>query len=83
MRDYLDGNLSRNVINNRRLKDKILDYISGKKIFNSLRVDYEEGALFEKYNLEKDIKRSLRRKIWLKNGGYLIFDRTEAMTVID
>ena len=83
MRDYLDGNLSRIVINNQRLKDKILEYISGKKIFNRLTVDYEEGALFEKNNLEKDIKRSLRRKIWLKNGGYLIFDRTEAMTVID
>ena len=38
---------------------------------------------FEKYGLEKDIRKALRRKVWLKSGGYLIFDETEAMTVID
>jgi ribonuclease G len=39
--------------------------------------------LFEKYNLEKEIDKSLRRKIWLQSGGYLYFDKTEAMHTID
>jgi ribonuclease G len=83
LRDYLDGDTSRVIINNLRLKDKIADYIQKKNVNYGFTVQYDQGDLFEKYSLEKDIKRSLRRKVWLKNGGYLIFDVTEAMTVID
>ncbi len=83
LRDYLDGDTSRVIINNLRLKDKISNYMHNKNVPYGFSVQYDQGDLFEKYSLEKDIKRSLRRKVWLKNGGYLIFDVTEAMTVID
>lgn len=39
--------------------------------------------LFEKYNVEREIDKALRRKIWLPSGGYLFFDKTEAMYTID
>ncbi|EKE22180.1 MAG: hypothetical protein ACD_7C00028G0001, partial [uncultured bacterium] len=39
--------------------------------------------LFEKYNVEKEIDKALRRKVWLPSGGYLFFDKTEAMYTID
>lgn len=39
--------------------------------------------IFERFNVEKEIEKSLRRKIWLQSGGYLFFDRTEAMYTID
>ncbi|MGI6412965.1 MAG: Rne/Rng family ribonuclease [Syntrophomonadaceae bacterium] len=83
LRDYLDGDITRVVINNHQLVERIMSYLEKKKANLSFPVVFEEGDLFEKYGLEKDIKRSLRRKVWLKNGGYLIFDQTEAMTVID
>lgn len=44
---------------------------------------YKEYDLFEFYNVESAIKEALSRKVWLKSGGYLVFDYTEAMTVID
>jgi ribonuclease G len=40
-------------------------------------------ALFDKYNVEKELERSMKRKVWLKSGGYLIFDHTEALFAID
>ncbi|MEN6348560.1 MAG: Rne/Rng family ribonuclease [Syntrophomonas sp.] len=83
LRDYLDSSISRVSINNQRLKDRIASYVEKEKATSGILVQYVEGDLFEKYCLEKDIKRSLRRKVWLKSGGYLIFDKTEAMTVID
>lgn len=83
LRDYLDGKISQVIINNYKLKEKIISFLKKKKMTTNFVVRYEEGDLFEKYGLEKDIRRSLRRKVWLKNGGYLIFDQTEAMTVID
>ncbi len=39
--------------------------------------------IFEVYGVEKEIEKSLSRKVWLQCGGYLIIDQTEALTVID
>lgn len=83
LRDYLDSEISRVIINNERLKNKIMDFTKNKTYCTRILVQYEEGDLFDKYNLDKDIRRAVRRKVWLKSGGYLIFDATEAMTVID
>ncbi|MDD3268355.1 MAG: Rne/Rng family ribonuclease [Syntrophomonadaceae bacterium] len=83
LRDYLDCSISRVIINNPRLRERIIAYIDKQKAISGINVQFQEGDLFEKFGLEKDIRRSLRRKVWLKSGGYLIFDNTEAMTVID
>ncbi len=39
--------------------------------------------MFERFNVEREIDKALRRKIWLPRGGYLFFDKTEAMYTID
>lgn len=39
--------------------------------------------IFEKYRIDEQIHKALSRKVWLPSGGSLVFDRTEAMTVID
>ncbi|OGN65429.1 MAG: ribonuclease G, partial [Chlamydiae bacterium RIFCSPLOWO2_01_FULL_28_7] len=39
--------------------------------------------LFEKFGVEKEIDKALKRKVWLPSGGYLFFDKTEAMFTID
>ncbi|MGV8147091.1 MAG: Rne/Rng family ribonuclease [Alkaliphilus sp.] len=43
----------------------------------------DETDIFEKYDIEAQIARSLNRKIWLDSGGYIIIDSTEALTVVD
>lgn len=50
-----------------------------------LRIDYyrDKSPIFERFNVEKEIEKTLKRKIWLQSGGYLFFDRTEAMYTID
>ncbi len=45
---------------------------------------YEGGEpIFDKFNIEAQIERALDRKVWLKSGGYLVFDQAEALTAID
>jgi ribonuclease G len=44
---------------------------------------HRDEPVFEKYGVEREIDRALRRRVWLKSGGYLVVDRTEALTVID
>lgn len=43
----------------------------------------DKNPMFERFLVEKEIERALKRKIWLPSGGYLYFDRTEAMHTID
>jgi ribonuclease G len=39
--------------------------------------------VFERYKVELELSRALDRKIWLKSGGYIVIDETEALTAID
>jgi ribonuclease G len=49
------------------------------------RVHLYEGRepVFEARGIEKEIEKALRRKVWLKSGGYLVIDQTEALVSID
>lgn len=45
---------------------------------------YEEPKpLFDLYDIDLEISRSMDRKIWLKSGGYIVIDEAEALVVID
>lgn len=43
----------------------------------------ESTPLFEAYGIEADINRALDKKVWLRSGGHIIIETTEALTVID
>ncbi|HYR80248.1 MAG TPA: Rne/Rng family ribonuclease [Candidatus Dormibacteraeota bacterium] len=49
------------------------------------RVMLHDGSepLFDRFSIEPQIERALDRKVWLKSGGYLVFDQAEALTAID
>ncbi len=48
-------------------------------------IEFYEGKepIFEAYNLEGDISRAIKRKVWLKSGGYIVIEHTEALVAID
>lgn len=52
---------------------------------SSVKVEYYRDSIpmFERFNIEKEIDKATKRKIWLSSGGYLFFDKTEAMHTID
>lgn len=83
IRDYLNADIGKVIINNMKLKKQIDNYMESKKVPYDFEVQYNEGDLFEKYGMERYLRKALKRKVWLKSGGYLVFDETEAMTVID
>ncbi len=50
-----------------------------------LRVEFyrDKTPMFERFNVEREIERALKRKVWLHSGAYLFFERTEAMYTVD
>jgi ribonuclease G len=76
----------------RILIDDLETYKYAKKLFepyakeHALKIELYKNKkipLFENFNIESEIDKALKRKIWLNCGGYLFFDRTEAMHTVD
>ncbi|MFW5960241.1 MAG: Rne/Rng family ribonuclease [Chitinivibrionales bacterium] len=76
---------------NEILVDQEDDYKLIRKYLKTLspdllsRVHYYKGEepLFDRFNIESDLEKSLKRRVWLKNGAYLVIDMTEALLAID
>ncbi len=49
----------------------------------NVRLHTGELPLFDVHSVDSDYEKALRRHVWLKSGGYLVIDNTEALTVID
>ena len=85
LRDHLDESVDRLII------DDAHAYVKARELAQSLspglknRIELYEGAvpLFEVRGIEAELDRALKRRVWLKCGGYLVIDETEAFTVID
>ncbi len=43
----------------------------------------KDAPLFEEFGIQEEINRSLKSKVWLKSGGYLVINQTEALVAID
>lgn len=50
-----------------------------------LKIEFyrDTTPMFDRFNVEREIDKALKRKIWLPGGGYLFFEKTEAMHTID
>ncbi len=84
-RDLFVEDFSSFMVDNEHEYDKvreIVDYIS-PHLKSKVKLYREDEPIFERYGVEKEIEKALARQVWLKSGGYLVFDETEALTVID
>ncbi len=86
IRDLFTEDIDEFIVNSKNEYEKIIAFLDELFLLDlKPRVSYYEGdkPIFEVYNIEKDIHRALEKKVWLKCGGYLVFDEVEALTVID
>ncbi len=84
-RDLFVEEFSSFLIDNEYEYDKvreIVDYIS-PHLKSKVKYYREDEPIFERYGIEKEIEKALAGQVWLKSGGYLVFDETEALTVVD
>ncbi|WCN38568.1 Rne/Rng family ribonuclease [Aneurinibacillus uraniidurans] len=84
-RDMLSEDVEELVVDSRACYQEIRELLAHYRPSLTDRVKLHSGPadLFVHYGVESEIEKALRRKVWLKNGGYLVIDQTEAMTVFD
>jgi ribonuclease G len=85
VRDLFTRDVDKFVINDRKEHENVLELVGMISPALKHRVEYfsKDYNIFEYYQIESKMSKALARKVWLKCGGYLIIDRTEALTVID
>jgi ribonuclease G len=86
IRDFYSADISEIIIDNKENFKKVKKFIDTylPKFKNKLTLYNEEGeSLFEKFNIEVDYSKLFNKKVWLKSGGYIVIDKTEALTSID
>jgi ribonuclease G len=85
VRDMFTWNIDKLVINDRQMYTKVLELVEVISPALRSRAEYfnKEYDIFEYYQLKTKLEKALDKKVWLKCGGYLIIDQTEALTVID
>ena len=85
VRDVFTSDVAKLIINNLEEYKKILEWIDAVSPSFGERVEYFEPGrnIFEYFGIENKIEKAIQKKVWLKNGGYLVIDPTEALTVID
>ncbi len=85
LRDFMNQNVDRLIIDSyvewNRLKE--FAHVYFPRIADKIELYEGDEPIFDAFGVEVDIDRALERKIWLKSGGYIVIDQTEAMTVID
>ncbi len=85
VRDFMSHNVERLVIDSAEEYERLKEF--ARTYFPRLmdKIELYEGRepMFDAFGIELDISRALGRRVWLKSGGYIVIDQTEAMTVID
>jgi ribonuclease G len=81
----LTEDIDRIVIDNREEYQRIKDLVSriSRRGRNKIKLYDGHAPIFEHFDVERQLESAFQRKVWLKSGGYLIFDETEALVAID
>ena len=85
VRDLFTKNVKRLLIDSKEECEAVKEFVRRYLPDQTSRVFHydKDESLFDHLGIEMEISRALSRKVWLKSGGHIVIDHTEAMTVID
>lgn len=85
VRDLFTDEVTRFVIDSPGEYQRVGDLVASfaPKLRARLALHRDGEPVFEALGVERELEKALRRKVWLRSGGYIVIDRTEALTVID
>lgn len=81
--DLMDNNLDRITVNNKTTMELIEKKIKEHYDNSKVKVELKQGNILNTYDIDDQIEKMQNRKIWLRCGGFITIDKTEALTAID
>ncbi len=85
LRDYLSEDYAAIWLNNEEEFAKVVEFVSRfqPKLVSRVKLYTKETPIFEEFGIQQELDKALRPKVWLKSGGYIVINHTEALVAID
>jgi ribonuclease G len=85
VRDYLSDDVEEFILDNQDAYGRVCDLLKYTSPELLSRITFYQGKedIFTHYGIDEELKKVGQRSIWLACGGYIVIDKTEALTVID
>jgi len=85
LRDYVSDDFTAIWIDNEEEYGKVCEFVSRfqPKLVNRVKLYSKEQPIFEEFGIQHELDKALRAKVWLKSGGYIVINHTEALVAID
>lgn len=85
VRDFLTEEVDRIMVDHEEASERIRAMVGriSRRSRSKVKPYTEPTPIFTKFNVERQIENAFRRQVWLKSGGYICIDETEALVAID
>ncbi|HET7511396.1 MAG TPA: ribonuclease E/G, partial [Chthoniobacterales bacterium] len=85
VRDFLTDEIDEVVCDDRAAVDRMIDLVGQISRRSKKRIKVYDGTapIFETFGVQKQIDDAFHRQVWLKCGGYIVIDETEALVAVD
>ena len=82
--DIVDQNLEKIITNNKQIEQNIKQFLTDIGLQDKIKLEIKPNEnILNMYDIAEQIEKASNRKIWLKCGGFITIDKTEALTAID
>ena len=85
LRDQVTTSFSAVWVDTEQEYERVLRFVSRfqPSLVKRVKLYSKETPLFEQFNITDEINKALKSKVWLKSGGYIVINQTEALVAID
>jgi len=85
IRDLLSADVNKVVIDDRSEYERVVNFVEqvAPELKNSIELYQGDEPIFDEFGIEHELVRASNRKVWLKSGGSIVIDQTEALVAID
>ena len=85
LRDHMNSDYTAIWVDSEEEYTKVVDFMSRFQpaLVNRVKLYTKETPVYEEFGIQQEIDKGLRPKVWLKSGGYIVINHTEALVAID
>jgi ribonuclease G len=85
LRDQVTDEFKAIWVDNEELYENVLTFMQRFQptLVNRVKMYTRSAPIFDAFNITQELEKALRPKVWLKSGGYLVINQTEALVAID
>ena len=85
LRDQVTATFTQIWVDTEQEYERVLRFVSRFQpgLVKRVKLYTKETPLFEQFNIQEEINKALKSKVWLKSGGYIVINQTEALVAVD